>query len=526
MSRIRGGINSTEIRVSSKRVSAYIDRIDLLVPLSSEAIYRLKDRISSDTIILGEKKILGDSLKGLTSDIIDISLSKMASEIGGRIYLNIIAAGVISGLFTIDQSILENYVKKIFSSKGMDIIEKNIKAIQKGYKISDSLTKSGKIQIAIKEDSKIANDLLLTGAEAVALGALAGGCNFVSFYPMSPSTAVAVFLAQKSADFDIIVEQAEDEISVVNMAMGAWYAGARAMVTTSGGGYDLMTEGISLSGMVESPLVAHIGQRPGPATGLPTRTEQADFELALYSGHGEFPRIIYAPATIEDAFYLTQKAFNMADKYQIPVIILTDQYLLDSYNNISVLDFSKTTVEKYFVQTEIDYKRYKLNKEGISPRGIPGLGRGLVNVDSDEHDEEGHITEDFTVREKMVKKRLNKSKQLVMDIVPPKFGGSKAFKTLVVGWGSTYHPIKEAIENLNGKDYALLHYTQTYPLHPNTKKILEKADQIIVIENNATAQFSKLLQLSTGIHIEQHILKYRGEPFSVEEVMGELQKVT
>jgi 2-oxoglutarate ferredoxin oxidoreductase subunit alpha len=339
---------------------------------------------------------------------------------------------------------------------------------------------------------------------------------------MSPSTAVLVFLAKHGRDFDIIAEQAEDEIAAMNMAIGAWYAGARAMVTTSGGGFALMTEGLSLAGMLESPIVIHLGQRPGPATGLPTRTEQADLELALYAGHGEFPRIILAPGKIEDAFYLTQKAFNLAAKYQVPVFVLTDQYFLDSYYNTASLDSSGVKVEEHILKSAKDYKRYELTDDGISPRGIPGFGKGLVAVDSDEHDTEGHITEDLDLRIKMVDKRLKKTDLIRAEAVPPELRGPENYKTLIVCWGSTYNVAKEAVTNLGRDNISLLHFKQLCPLHERTADYLNKAEMLIIVESNATSQFGKLIKLQTGMEIENKILKYNGLAFSVEEVVERL----
>jgi 2-oxoglutarate ferredoxin oxidoreductase subunit alpha len=309
------------------------------------------------------------------------------------------------------------------------------------------------------------------------------------------------------------------------MAIGAWYAGARAMVTTSGGGFALMVEGLSLAGMLESPMVIHLGQRPGPATGLPTRTEQADIELALYAGHGEFPRILLSPGTIEQAFYLTARAFNLADKYQVPVFVMTDQYLIDSYYNTGGFDLSGVKCEKYIAKTAADYRRYELTENGISPRGVPGFGQGLVCVDSDEHDAEGHITEDLQLRTKMVNKRLRKLESAKAEIVKPELYPNCRYDNLVVCWGSTYHIVKEAIAVLDRRDTSLLHYSQVYPLHPQTADYLSKAKRVVVVEGNATGQFAKLIKLHTGIDVKDRILKYSGLSFAVEEVAEALKKV-
>jgi 2-oxoglutarate ferredoxin oxidoreductase subunit alpha len=274
--------------------------------------------------------------------------------------------------------------------------------------------------------------------------------------------------------------------------------------------------------MLESPIVIHLAQRPGPATGLPTRTEQADLELALYAGHGEFPRILLAPGRVEDAFYLTRKAFDLADKYQVPAFILTDQYFVDSYYNTACFDLSDTRIEKHIVKTDADYRRYELTANGISPRGIPGFGQGLVVVDSDEHDEVGHITEDLDLRAEMVDKRLRKLELLRREIVPPELVGPEDYKNLVVCWGSTYHIVEETVRNLDRDDVAFLHFGQVYPLPNETVDYLRRAQKTVIVEGNATSQFAKLIKLHTGIDIEDRILKYDGLNFTVEELAERL----
>ena len=517
MSRIRGGSNSTEVRVSSDKVNTFVDRIDILIPLNINAIPHLEKRISDKTLIIGEKEKLETDFP-----IANIPFSKIASEVGGKIYANSVAIGVILGMLEVELSFPEEYFTKRYETKGADIVQKNIVSCREGYEIGQSLLTMHHIKIDISRDNKVNENILLNGGEAVSLGAIAGGCNFVSSYPMSPSTPVLTSLAKYSHDFDIIVEQAEDEIAAINMALGAWYAGGRALVTTSGGGFALMCEGISLAGMIETPVVIHLAQRPGPATGLPTRTEQGDIELALYAGHGEFPRIIFAPGSLEEAFYLTQKAFNLADKYQVPVVILTDQYIIDSFYNIPPFDQSNITNERHIVKTEKDYKRFKLTESGISPRGIPGYGEGIVCVDSDEHSEDGYITEDLELREKMVDKRLKKLDAIKNDIISPSLIGNKDYSTLIVCWGSNLHAVKEALNVIDREDFSALHFSQIYPIHYDTASYLEKAENTILIENNATAQFGKLIKLHTGLDIDKKVLKYKGSPFSVEEIVGRI----
>jgi 2-oxoglutarate ferredoxin oxidoreductase subunit alpha len=527
MSRIRGGINSTLIRVSSNRINtAFIDRIDILIPLHVSALAHLKHRITLNTAILGEEKNIDEKYCVNQDQVIKIPFSEIAKEVGGAIYANIVAVGVFLAFFEVQEEISKAYLTKRFASKGGKIVQQNIEACNKGYSIGNELVTSGKYKIQLQKDESVLNDILLSGAEAVGMGTIAGGCNFISSYPMSPSTSVLVFLSRYAEDYDIIVDQAEDEIAAINKGIAAWYAGGRAMITTSGGGFALMTEGVSLAGMLETPMVLHIGQRPGPATGLPTRTGQEDLQHVLNAGHGEFARVILAPGKPEDAFYLTQKAFNLADKYQIPVFILTDQFFLDSHYSIPDLDLTTIKNIAHIVKTDHDYKRYRLTDDGISPRGIPGYGNGLVNVDSDEHDEDGHITEDVhDTRPKMVDKRLYKKLELLKrDIIEPELIGNQDYKKLVIGWGSTYGVGKEAIENLKNDDIAFLHFKQVYPLSPKILEYLKKAEKSVIIENNATSQFSKVLKLELDYEVDEKFLKYNGMPFSVEEVMAFLER--
>ncbi len=520
MSRIRGGSNSTLIRVSDKNIKAMKHKIDILIPLDSKAIDHVADRLTENTIILGDK----DLLKATEYEIIHIPFLKIAKEVGSKIYENIVACAAVLALFNSDLNVLNEYITHKFESKGKDIVNDNIKAAKRGYELGKELYDNSIVRINIKSNSKIQNDYFLNGNGAVGYGALMGGCNFISSYPMSPGTGVLTFLSEHSKEMEIAVEQAEDEISAVNMGIGAWYAGARALVTTSGGGFALMGEGISLAAMIETPIVIHLAQRPGPATGLPTRTEQGDLEVALYSGHGEFPRIILAPSTIESTIKITAEAFNFADKYQVPVIILTDQYFLDTFYNTKSLDLD-VKIDNHTIKTDKDYKRYELSENGISPRGIPGFGDGLVRVDSDEHDETGILTEDLDIRVKMSDKRLKKLELMKKDVIEPVFIGDKNYETLVIGWGSTYNVIKEALEKINNKKIGYLHFTQVYPISEKIKPYLEKAKNIIIIENNATAQFSKLLTIYTGIEIKNKILKYNGMHFYLEELVEKIKEL-
>lgn len=520
MSRVRGGSNSTTIRVSEKPVQAFSERIDLLIPLDQEALAHLKKRISPETILIGEREKLESSLP-----ILDLPLSRIAAGLGNPIYANIAAAGMLCAFLNVELEILSTFLSSYFSKKNPEIIQKNIEAARQGYEIGKNTTASQKIEVRIRKNPVLSEKLFLNGAEAIALGALAGGCDFIAAYPMTPSTGIFTYLSEKAREFGLIAEQAEDEISAINMAVGASYAGGRPLVTTAGGGFALMVEGLSLAGMLETPVVIVIGQRPAPATGLPTRTEQGDLMFALNAGHGEFPRILLAPGTIEEAFELTRRAFNMADRFQSPVIILTDQYQADSYYSIPPFDTGGFKVEKTFIETAEDYRRYRVTGDGISPCGLPGFGNGLVCLDSDEHDEEGHITEDEDVRAAMVEKRLRKMELIRKEALPPTFSGPEDYRMLVISWGSNFGVVEEALRSLDRNDLAHLHFSQLFPLHPDTGKFLEKAEKTVIIENNATAQFARLLRQETGCEVSHRILKYNGLPFSIEEVEARLKEV-
>jgi len=525
MSRIRGGNNSTQIRVSSMPVAAYLKRIDIFVPIRVGAMERFHDRITNETVIIGQKDhIDADYLKG-HYPVIEMPMPEMVKRSGGEIYTNVILLGVFSGLFYIEKQLMADMVKDLFSAGDQKDILRNLTAAQIGYEAGTRLLKPGQASINIERSKDAKQELLLNGINAVGLGGLAGGCNFVSSYPMSPSTAVLSFFAEKAEEFGVVVEQAEDEISAINMAMGAWYAGGRAMVTTSGGGYALMVEGLSLAGCIESPLVIHVGQRPGPATGLPTRTEQADLEHVLYSGHGEFPRVILAPGTIEQGFFLTRHAFYLADKYQVPVFILTDQYFLESRYIAKDIDATMVLDQHYIVKTQKGYRRYAFTDDGISPRGIPGFGVGRVRVDSDEHDESGFITEDLQTREDMVEKRLKKIVALDSEILPPSFTGPKDYRYLIMGWGSTYHAIREALDMLGRDDIAFLHFSQIYPLSRDIEAYLDKADKKIIVENNATSQFGKLIRFFTGVEFDAKVLRYGGMPVMPEDIFDVVKDI-
>jgi 2-oxoglutarate/2-oxoacid ferredoxin oxidoreductase subunit alpha len=515
MSRVRGGNNTTEIRIgNNSSIQSFVEKIDVVIVLGKNALYRLDNRIDTNTIIVGESRFIPKSYSD-NNKVINVPFMKIADDAGGIIMQNTVILGFIFGFIGIDLKYGENQLAKVFGKKGEQIINNNITAFRNGAKIG----LEHNYPIKLKELERVKHQSILCGTDGVGIGALAGGCNFMAAYPMSPGTGVLEFLAKQADDFGVVVEQAEDEIAAINMALGAWYAGARGMTTTSGGGFALMEEGISLSGIIEVPVVVHIGMRPGPATGLPTRTEQGDLHLAVFAGHGEFPKVVFAPGTPEQCISVTKKAFETADKYKVPVIILTDQYLLDSYSVFDKIDFNNTIADNDIVETNADYKTYEITPNGLSPRGVPSFGDGFVCADSDEHDELGRITESDTVRVEMMDKRLRKTKLILEDNFEYTFLGDKNYSTLILSWGSTYGVISEAFENIEHKNIAYVHFTQLFPLPKQLENMLKKAERVVVIENNATAQFAKLIQMELGVKIENRILQYNGFPFSLEKIV-------
>jgi 2-oxoglutarate ferredoxin oxidoreductase subunit alpha len=528
MSRIRGGTNSIQLRVSETEVGSYALKSDIIVALTKDSLPHLEKygRVSNKSVIVGEKEVIA-TIKKPKDRLFTVPFNDLAQKAGGRIYANTVAAGALAQLFNVSDDIAHNFIQRNFGAKGEKVVQQNIVAYKKGKEYGKKLVEDNRIKFDIKSDENTIEKLLLSGTEAVAIGALAAGCNFVSSYPMSPSTGVLTFLARKAKKFGVVIDQAEDEIAAINKGLGAWYAGARAIVTTSGGGLALMTEGLSLSGMLENPIVIHLAQRPAPATGLPTRTEQGDLMFAINTAHGEFPRVIYAPGNPQDAFHLTVKAFDVADSFQIPVIILTDQYLLDSLFTSVPIDLEAAKYMKHFVKTDNEYKRYKFTKSGVSPRGIPGYGEGLIGVDSDEHDEEGHITEDLNLRVRMVDKRLHKKLEVLRkDSLEPELYGRDQYDTLVVAWGTNYYGVDEAIHRLGNEEVSMLYFKQVFPLNSATLDYLKKANTVLSLENNATGQFARLIELETGFRIpdENILLKYDGLPFPVEQIQGFIEE--
>lgn len=537
-SRIRGGHNFYQIRFSENEVMSPRDKVDIIVALDRESIKIHERELTENGLLLYDSA----ALKISRSDrrFLDIPFNRLATGNGSVIMANTVATGAVLGLLGMPPEGLFEIIKSAFSGKGDAVVQANVNASLSGYDyaVKNCPACSFSVRDAILQRPL---KMLVSGIEAIGIGAVAAGCRFYAAYPMTPSTGIMNYLAGKSGGYGIVVEQAEDEISAINMALGASYAGVRSMSGTAGGGFALMVEGLSLAGMTETPVVVALGQRAAPATGLPTRTEQGDLDFALYAGHGEFPRVVFAPGTPEQAFYLTQKAFDLAERFQIPVIVMFDAYLADISGTCD--DFGKRTISHADYRLRGDafkalkeYKRHAFTETGISPMAVPGDSSFVVVTDSDEHDEEGHIAEDAETRTRMVEKRLlKKMPRITKEIGAPCLYVAKdrgaSPDIVIAGWGSTFGVMKEAVDELSGThNIAMLHFSEIWPFPAGDssgyRELLNKARFAICVENNAGGQFARLVRSQTGFEFRARINRYDGRPFSLEQLTGEIRRIT
>lgn len=513
MSRIRGGHNTFAIRVCSEPIHAGREHVDVLVALDDQTVVLHRQELTPQGLIIADQSLQCDSGQCVRVPF---------KELTDRRHENVAALGVFGAIVGLPAADLLQTVEGFFGRKHPEETEANARALEAGYAWGAAQGLSFPQFEAI---GGAPQRLMMTGNDAVALGAMSAGLKFLAFYPMTPSTPISQSIAGAAKSMGLIAEQAEDEIAAINMAIGASFAGAPAMVATSGGGFALMVEGLSLAGMTETPVVVVLGQRPGPATGLPTRTEQADLNFALYSAHGEFPRAIFAPGSVEQCFYLTRKAFEVAEKYQSPAIVLTDQYLGDSYRAVEPFEIENLPAVKPWEpagQVTAPYRRHALTPTGVSPRLIPGLTEHLVVTDSDEHTEDGHLTEDLGVRKLMVEKRLRKMDGIRAEVIPPDYVGPDKAEILLVCWGSTLGPALEAAAEAtaSGVPTGVLHFSQVWPLVPEQFVArLESAARVVAVEGNATGQFARLIHSETGFRIEDRIARYDGLPFTPEYIL-------
>lgn len=518
MSRIRGGHNLFSLIADTEAVHSSEPGADLLVALDRETIHRHSREMREGGLILADPEHVEQE-----KNTLEIPFRELITD---KFFSNVCSLGVIWALLQLDRQIMEDLLREVLGGKEEDLAEKNATAFARGYDWArDNHPGFETISPAPSRGEKLA----LSGNQAVSLGALAAGADFCSFYPMTPATGVALNLAGWGEKFGIVVEQAEDEIAAINMAIGASFAGAKSIVPTSGGGFCLMAEGLSLAGMTETPVVVVLGQRPGPATGLPTRTEQADLQLALYSGHGEFPKAVFAPGSLEECFHLTAKALDVAQRSQSVAIVMTDQYLADSIRAVEPFNTSSLP-EMAGPETETphpeSYERYHFAPWGLSQRLLPGTGKHLVVADSDEHTPDGHITEDMQIREKMVQKRLSKRQVLEEQVVAPDIAGPAQPELLLVCWGSSKGAVQQAAKQLeeHGISVGYMHFSQVWPMIPESfLSRLQEADRVVCAESNATGQLAQLIRQQTGFSVHQHVLRYDGLPLDAETIVRQIQ---
>jgi 2-oxoglutarate ferredoxin oxidoreductase subunit alpha len=531
---IKGGHNSYTVRISSSEVSSTVRDINILIALDEETV-----RIHQEEVSYGGYVIYDDGsfdisdYKKARKDInyILVPFSRMISELKvPGIVRSSISLGASVALLNCDIEILKEVLSGVFNEKGPEVVEMNVKLAELGCKYIKEKLKLSAYELEIV---KPVNKILVTGNDAVFLGAVRAGCKFYAAYPMTPSSSILNSFALAENDFNIITKQAEDDLAVINMVLGASYAGVRAMAATSGGGFSLMSEGIGSAAMTETPIVIVLCQRPAPATGMPTWTEQGDLLFACHASHGEFPRVVMAPGDPEECFYLTGRAFNFADKYQIPVIIMLDKYLSESHFSYDRFDFKNIEVNRGELITDSndingEYKRYADTDDGISPRTIPGVKDGVHIANSDEHDQYGYSNEDSHNRKIMVDKRFKKMKKLTEEVPPPRIYGPPDAEITIWSWGSCKGPILEAMKILNKKEKKVnfVHFTYLCPFDGDViGGIINESNKNVIVENNKTSQLSKIIMMNTGYKIKNKILKYSGRQFLPEEVASGIEKI-
>jgi len=535
-SNIRGEPTSYTIRASLNKIYGRSDDIDVLMAFDCASVINRAEDLAKGGILLCDglrlARLALPKSKGTTHH--RFPLRKLARHnFGKEIFKNMIALGALCYILDLDFSILEKIISEVFlARKGEEIVQKNIQAIHLGCKQAKKIVEKKKIYPLLKKKDE--NRLILSGDEAIAFGALAAGCRFFAAYPICPASEIWQWLTKYLSEFNGIVVQTEDELAALNMALGASYAGARAMTSTSGPGASLMMEAFSLSGIGEIPIVIVDVQRAGPSTGMPTKTEQSDLSQWIYGSHGDFPRIVLSPGTVDECFDFTVKAFNLAEKYQCPVILLTEQDYGQNFYSAKKFDIRKVEIErgKLLSQEDLinikDYKRYELTSDGVSPRALPGMRNGLHMVESNEHDEKGYRDEDPENRIRMMQKRMKKLETVSRDLIPPRIWGERDAEIGIIGFGSTFGPIQEAIAQLKERRIRAK-YLQMRTLWPFPAKRVEQfvagCREIFVIENNYSGQLGSLLKspIKSPVKIK-NILKYSGQSFRPVEISTQIRK--
>ncbi|MGQ9572270.1 MAG: 2-oxoacid:acceptor oxidoreductase subunit alpha [Dehalococcoidia bacterium] len=534
-SRIRGGHNFYQIRLSEQPLYSHSNPVQLVLALTAETVPLHMDNIVAGGAVIYPERVQVDegALKERGVQCFPMPLIAIAEEHGNRIMANTAALAAAAGVCDWPLPYLEDIIGDNFRVKAAQVVESNLAVAKTAYtQARERYAAAFPYKLKPLEAPP---RMLIGGNQAISLGALAAGSRFISAYPMTPATSIIEWLSALPRDLGVVTKHAEDEIAAVCMAIGAAYAGARAMTATSGGGFSLMVEALGLAGMTEVPLVVVEAQRGGPSTGLPTRTEQGDLLFVINASQGEFPRVVLAPGTVEECFEAGWRAFNLAERYQCPVIILSDQFLATSLRTLDMeaIDFSTVSIDRGQLLSvdELErladgYRRFVFTESGISPRAAPGHPKAVYAASSDEHDEYGRITEEINNRRRMMDKRMRKLATAAAEMRPPtRYGPEEADLTLVC-WGSGYGPCREAVNVLNsdGGSANLLHFGDLWPFpEDEAARLLSACRHTVAVEQNYTSQLARLIRMCTGFKVERTINKYDGRPFSPEDIVAALR---
>jgi 2-oxoglutarate/2-oxoacid ferredoxin oxidoreductase subunit alpha len=534
---IKGGYASHQVEFSDTPLLAPSQQTDFLLCFSRVSFHKYLSSVRSggQVIHMLRKLELSAEEKEFVErnkiEVFHLPAETLAQQAGGKaIMANVVMVGALWQLLGLAAEPLQTVLRAEFAHKP-EYIESNLKCLAVGLSCDLTELRSGKVPFKPQEGR--GNDGLLTGNHIIALGAVAAGVRAYYAYPMTPSSSILSYLAQVYHQTGMLVKQVDDEISVAQMAIGSMFVGTRALVGTSGGGFDLMTESVSLAAMTETPFVCILAQRPGPATGLPTWTSAADLNLAIYSGHGEFARCVVAASDPASTYLTIQHAFNLAEEFQIPVIVLTEKQIAESLFQMSELP-KDIPIQRHLVSEEELLKvestdRFKLTDSGISPRWLPGQSDAVFVANSDEHTEDGSLTEEAAPSQQMYDKRLRKQQALLDSLPQPELIGPKKASFTLVGWGSVRNTLTDIMPVWNAQypdhTFNYLHYEYVYPLHTEKLQAFISSDQpLLLIENNATGQLGGLITQTTGFFFKHKLLKYDGRPFFVEEVWEYLEK--
>jgi 2-oxoglutarate ferredoxin oxidoreductase subunit alpha len=537
-SRIRGGHNFYTVRVAPKEIAAHRSHAELLLALTKDTVTAHADEMSTGAGVLFDPSLGIDeaALKDRGLRPMPVPVLKMGADAGDKMMANTALLGAAAGVTGWGLTEMEGVIRQNFGRKNAALAEANLRAAVAGH---DFARGQYGADFPWRLQSKAGpKRLTLGGSQAICLGAVAAGCRFAAGYPMTPATPVMEWWASHASNYGLVFKHAEDEIAAINMAIGANYVGVRAMTASSGGGLSLMVEALGLAGMVEIPLVVVEAQRAGPSTSMATRTEQGDLLFMLHAAQGEFLRIVLAPGTVEQCFTCGWRAFNLAEKYQTPVIILIDQFVAHFIrsSNKGALDFDAVQIDRgaLLSSAELDcltqpYERYAITPSGISPRAAPGHPKGVYSATSDEHSPDSHMDESSANRVAMHRKRLAKSAAALAEMNGPTAYGPADAPLALVCWGSTYGPVREAVDELNatGRPARMLHFCDVWPFPATAaERALAGASRILAVEANLTGQFAWLLRAETGIKVHGLVSRYDGRPFTVEDILAGVQAPT